>query len=216
MDLEVSIGVDDVGNRGEQIKDLIRKNPQIRSIRCHYFPIDYLKDINELLPQLEKLSVYDFDLKNEMVHFENVKQLVSQHKRPFSINQLVFARLDTIDMVYADEVFGTWMEFFGHHQNVTKLILRCNSADARLVELVGALPNLHEIELKLENDCSIMANTIIQIVQNHDQLMKFTFPMDEHSEPEIEKIQKQLANEWILEEIDDGIILLLHETETDL
>lgn len=60
-----------------QIEGLIRNNPQVKSIEINGFPSDYIKDINKLLPNIERLILNDqqIDTGDETVRFENLKHL---------------------------------------------------------------------------------------------------------------------------------------------
>lgn len=56
----------------KECKSFISKNPRIKIITLFGFPGNYMKIMNNLLPNLEKLTVH-FDIADEPVRFENVK-----------------------------------------------------------------------------------------------------------------------------------------------
>lgn len=102
-----------------QIEKLLVKNSHIRSIALRFFPADYVKSVAKLLPNLEKL--FEIDVGNETVHFENVKDFTIHSSLPRSIENLTFSHLESLLISYSSSVFNSWLQFFRNHPNIRKL-----------------------------------------------------------------------------------------------
>lgn len=63
----------DSQQRMDQIERFMRKNPQIKSIVIIGFPQNYVKIINELLPNIENFTIPTINTRNDTVRLENVK-----------------------------------------------------------------------------------------------------------------------------------------------
>lgn len=186
----------DVWKRKERIEGLLRKNPQIRSIKIQYGPMDYAKDINQFLPKLENLSLHTFDLGKNYVHFENVRNFVLSTRSPRSIENLSFARLETLKMEYSSAFFDEWVAFFKQHSNLSSLHLTdyYSEGSVPLVELTTELPNLNEVVMECSN--SIGAEAIGEFIKSHRKLTKFQFSFNEFAHDDVEVLKKRFERDW--------------------
>lgn len=185
-----------------QCERLIRKNPQIRKLKVWSFANDYARTINELLPELESLTLGNFYTENGMIHFKNVKHFWSAQSRSQTIDRLSFARLESLRMNYNGNDFNVWQNFFrNHNQTVTKLHLSKSQdpIDMHMVDfLIAELPHL--VKLTLINFYGIDTQIAARIFQNHPKLMRFEFARF-YTDSDINSFHDRFGNEWDIQVI---------------
>lgn len=72
--LDISI-TSEAWKRKDQIEGMLWQNQHIESVEFSGFPMDYIKNINAMLPNVFNLTLHGFDTGQKMVHLENVKHL---------------------------------------------------------------------------------------------------------------------------------------------
>lgn len=192
----------------EQLESLFRRNPHIRIIDLKCFSSDYVRKINELLPNLEDLTLHELSDLNERVHLENVKNLRLFVAYPRAIRSLSCPRLEFLDIDYYGS-FGELITFFRNHQDLGKLKLANfeRSPDGQaLVNLIANLPNLNELVIAGGKPYSI--EFIDQIIQSHKKLTKIQFPVELMAKYHdgFKQIIGKYKNEWNLKDLDQTYI----------
>lgn len=164
----------------DQIDELIRNNPQIQGIDITYSPNDYVKFINEQLPNLENISMFELKITgNDIVQFEHVTHFSFKfpgdgYDSISSIKKLSFPRLNSLKI--QNYHYGDWAtvlsnEFLIKHPNISRLhyvvYLPCDD----LLEVEFNLPNLTEIlfECPYYRD----SENVITFLGKHEKLTKF-------------------------------------------
>lgn len=197
--LDVNLDYDRANKRGKQIEGLLRKNKQIKSIEIRDFPTDYIKEIKYYLPNLENLTLNEFDIRNETIQLENVKHLKLRTSHPKSIDKLSISSLESLDFMYKEELFGEWVSFFRNHSFLGILhITTCNYLNVEhFMELMAEVSHL--VEMKLKTIGYFSAETIVKIIRNFKQLMTFELSLLIYGQCDFNILQKQFENEWIIE-----------------
>lgn len=195
--------------RINQIAELFRKNPQIRSFKPFYFPKHYAKVISKLLPNLENLSLQKLEIDSGIVRFEHLKHLtfyLCYHPR--SIDKLVLPIIESLTMSYAPDMFNSWSAFFNQHQHLKRLHMDVNSGeemDFKFVQLTAQIPNLLQITINGAHDMN--AQIVTKIIQSHKQLMKFEYKNSDERKVQQDKpiLQKQFGKEWNIKDTLAGL-----------
>lgn len=186
-----------VSPRGErQIEQMLKKNPQIQSIGSNILSAQIAKCINKNLPNLARLCVIDFNIKNETIHFDNAKHLILYRSSPQSMSKVSFGRLESLEMIYNDDLFIIWMDFFKRHQCLRKLTLKTKESidGSHLVRLADELANLDELTLELY-DC-VRNEVVAGIVDKLKKLMKFDILMEQDDKFDVNSLQRRFEQQW--------------------
>lgn len=194
----------------DQIFDLLEKNPQIRKFTPIYFPEDSVKMINDLLPNLEELTLQKLEIESGTVQFKQLKHLTFLFcHRPRSVDKLVLPKIESLTMGYVPDMFNTWNTFFKNHQHLKRLqigIFSNKPMDFTFVKLISQLPNLNEIVIDGTPD--INTETVIQITKYHKDLTKFEYKNLDNGQKIVNEkqiLQEILGNEWNIQEIYGGL-----------
>lgn len=177
--LDMAIESESTWDGREQIEGLIRKNPQIKSFGIAGLPMSsrkYFPILNQLLPNIERFNINWLYSEGPEVRFENVRHLSVRNYIPAAV-PVLFPRLESVKFRFKTDRFGDSQTFFRKHPNLTEMHI-CNDFQwdtnhARLVELLSEQPDL--IELKLEFGGAVYPQVIVQIVENHPKLVRFSF-----------------------------------------
>lgn len=181
--------------QSQPIEGLIEKNTQIRSLAVKWFPLDFVKTINRLMPNLESLKLHGFML-NQNVHFDHVKDFTLTISSPASIDKLSFSRLESLDIKYSPNLIAKWVTFFRQHRNLTKLHLNeyHTKMNVQLVELGAELLNL--VEMTLHCTGYVSADSIIEFIETHEKLMRFEFSMVSYNKADFDTLRQHFRNDW--------------------
>lgn len=203
--------------RHQQFETFFAKNKQISSIKFWDIPSDRLKTVNELLPNLQEIELSGFNI-NETVQFENVKKLHLPSTKTSAVKYLTFPKLEFLDADYdsSSEEYSTELRtFLQKHQNLSSLELHLSgrrTVEHELVDFISFLPNLVEFKVF----CAQGADTdlIVQIIQNHKNLVKFQFPVDDYhsnfnttKRKQLKQFRKQFENEWKIRDMRNHYII---------
>lgn len=186
------------------IESMMRKNPHLRSVDLNNFSIDFVKSLEQLLPNFERLTLSSFNLNDEIIQFENVKEFQIKNCKLLSPTQLTFANLQTLRLDYNHNQFEQWLNFFRMNKNVSQLefdIESVNLPSTQLDTLVAELPNLTEITVK--NLFPLAIEVIVQLIKNNSKLRKFKYIFYETDE---DALRESLEYEWKIREGGDGVL----------
>lgn len=187
---------------------IIIKNPQIKSIDLYGTNPKLIPAASTYLPQLETLTLFNFDLKNERIQFENVTTFsigsgFGFYTTPINIH---IPRLQNFCAEYNACQYDDYLEFLNEHKHLRRLHLDIHDLnDSQLQELTANLTNLVEMKLERKRQCetdNISSNSILSFLETHDKVNQFNvinFP--EHRENEL---QEQLASGWKTKIIERG------------
>lgn len=180
----------------DHVEELLRKNPQISSFDGRNFPKDYAKVISRHLKTLENLTLYEFDIGNDSVRFENVKRFNLYDVASSSIVNLSLPSLESMEFFYSSNLLAEWTAFFRNHRNLRRLHLMEPDDDMSvpLVELTAELQDL--IEVTFECRTRIRAQTIIKFIENHEKLTRFELLSTNLRRNTLTILEKRFENEW--------------------
>lgn len=148
--LDVSFFIN--GFRVSHIEDVVKMNPQIRSLRLHMCPVEFMKVIKNNLPNIESLELV-WPLENffqpgaKVVHFENMKTIAIDGlfkliAFPFTFNP---AKLKELRIGCISHFNKNWIDFIMRHKHLTKLeITRVRMSETELMRFAHELTNLNE------------------------------------------------------------------------
>lgn len=178
------------------IEGFLSKNPQIRSVESNQ-----VRMINKFLPNIENLTLYEFELRNdETLCFENVKILIMPNRMPLSqLKQISFPQLESLTMKFNLLDSATSEYLFGQHRNLKKLdfevrIIETND-EAEVNRLTAILTEL--IEIKLSIHANIKVPYVGTLIANHAHMTKLGLIAQD---VDVDGIGKQFGDQWDIQE----------------
>lgn len=193
------------GQCQSHFEGLIRKNPQIEEIDVPFLSPDLLNSINNLLPNLKKLTIEILEMGNNVIHLNSVK---SFNVATFdSLEAITFSHLKEFRVFYKFERLEDLIHFLQKNMQLERLTLLgyANVRDsATLFErLELELPNLIEITI---NEIKHSINMIVNFIQNHTKLQRFYIIPFASSEAGI--FAKILGNEWLVHNQQKNVLFM--------
>lgn len=185
-------------NDMKMFEDLLKKNPQIRSLKmgCNYEV--FLPKVNELLPELENLELlyYFNDDINTHVDFKNVKILTMFRDRYIiGSPNMNFEKLTELHTNVRSYGYNWWTEFFNKSETLERLHLDKGCADLGVFNEITSMElNLSEISLKPCDD--IGENEVLEFVQNNGNTEIFHFLSHNSLTSLAQILREKLAKEW--------------------
>lgn len=158
---------------------IVKKNPQIRSLKLGRYSRQLLVNINDLLPNLENLELIHYILNNDpestsAINFEHLKTLTIYPGYNSISNNFRFGNLVELHTDTYPSVKNWWTDLLRDNQNLTGLYLNRGCAnDKTLKEILSAKLKLIEISLTICRDDSY--GHVIDFVQRSEQIKKFHF-----------------------------------------
>lgn len=191
-----NIGNSPVQQRMKLVESIMTKNPQIKSIDARFATVEFVKTIADLLPNVTNLTLFDFEIKNRSVHFENVQNFKADSLSAGSIDKLTFSSLESVEIKYDIKKFDKWVAFFKQNPQIRRLYLNFfdTISDEQLVGLISELPGL--TEMKWGSYGSFNTRVISRVIQRLENLMKFEFSLNIYNEEDVDNFCKQFENEW--------------------
>lgn len=186
----------DVTNN-ENVRELIRRNPTIRSIQPQVRDWSLIIFISKHLSNVENLTI--FELRNEALHFENIKNLAFLMPTIDSIDKISVPRLDSLKIRLELRNYDKFMAFLSNHTQLRHLhvtdmsmsILRLFNEDTRF----ASLTNLTDVTLDVSIH-HIHADPIIQFIENRSRLQRCTFLGSLIHTSDFQVLRERLGNEW--------------------
>lgn len=164
--VELEIFVNDV-------KQMITKNPQIRSVSLEHVSAQFLELLSKNLPQIEILEILseiqDFP-SNERIHFRNVKSVLMKFQSFMAPIGISFPKIEQFELDIQPELPESWIQYIKQHENLKKLHLNGPVLDSHIVALSDGLPNLIDVSLNCASD--VRVETIISFVGKNQQMKK--------------------------------------------
>lgn len=185
----------------ESVKELIRKNPTIRSIAARLDDPGLVAFTNQHLPNIENLTICS--APNDSVRFESVENFDFTSGDASSIDKLSMPRIESLKMIYDPKHLNKWMAFFKNHTQLRQLHIR-EKYLGNIYKLLRIFDQFtahltHLIDVSLgsfvcNQDAQI--ESIVAFFENHKHLNSCRF-LDGDFEPEHQQIlRERLANEW--------------------
>lgn len=180
----------------EQLDDILRKNPQITEIEIHDFPKDYVKVVHELLPNITKLILHEFDIGDEEIHFEHVTNFTLYGRESRSVENFSFSNLTSLNMFeYPREKYDSLKRFLRKYNNL--LQFKVSSIDGQelpLIELTEDLEDLVEIDIR--TICHIRVEIICQFIDSHENLNKLRLWIYKPDPEYLNQLRERYQHDW--------------------
>lgn len=177
---------------------ILRKNPQIRSLKLHCDNLTILQTVNELLPNLEILefsshpSHSDVIIEND-INFKNVKILTLYPSHKVIPENL---RFENLEELHSDAFPGSsnWgIKLASQSKALQRLYIDLGCIDTIDLEMIiSANFTLAEISLNICLSCE--DERIVQFIENSHQIK--VFRMNSLPESSVQFIQENLGNKW--------------------
>lgn len=208
------------------IEQIVRVNPQIRSLQVHSASETFLRVASEALPNLEFLRIEPIwhqqasnfaEFHGADISFKNVKIL--EVKRPLSACHIEFERLEELRAMFAlNRDFEWWLHFIKKNTYLKKFQSiegRIDDYDILIFAHRGNL-NLEEISITLAKDVEV--KSLVELVTANPNTKKFCFKFDEeHSKRalKLSELRDEFKNTWKITHNSDSIELEKnHEDQT--
>lgn len=189
----------DVTNN-ENVRELIRKNPTIRSIQPQVRDRTLINFISKHLPNIESLTI--FDLGNDAIHFEKMKSLSLLMPTIDSIDKISVPQLDSLKIRLELRNYNKFMNFLNnctqlrhlHVTDMTMTSLREFNVDARFASLTNLTDVTFDVSIHY-----LHADPIIQFIENRTKLNRCTFLGSLIQTSDLQVLRERLGSEWKIE-----------------
>lgn len=192
------------------VENLLRKNPQIRSLILGCTSQTFLKTVNDLLPNLENLVLELFiTFRNSdnagTINFKNVKIFTMSSAFHTGPNYIHF---DNLEELHTDAFpgSGNWgIEFAKKTKSLQRLYIDRGCVGCTELDMLASA-NLHLTEISMELCLSVDKEKIVNFVRSNPQMKIFRFSTSVQSI--LQSIQQQLEHDWKITEmksLDGGI-----------
>lgn len=189
------------------ITNFLKNNVRIENLRIYYTNLMLLKEVNEILPNLETLeiSLFSDDYLNypDIVQFNNVKNLRMDYygEEPRIPERIFFNQLQQFHLATSLSNFiDKWFEFIDNqvNRNLTTFILATIELEKeQLFTIPEKFPDLQTLIIECWSK-KIRATEIISFMKKNKHLitLKMSIQIDGI---ELKKLQKVLENRWNVE-----------------
>lgn len=169
-----------------------------------FYPHDFAKVVSRLLPGLQKLALWNFDMGYDTVHFEHVKELRLLSSIDGSPTKMTFSNLHELEMKYESEYGDAWVEFFKQNKHLRRVVIeKCNAYaynfHAKFEQLIPELPNI--VDMTILIDQPISSKSLVRFIEGHAHLKRFKHGSSaQFPQLEIDELKKRLAKDWSIKE----------------
>lgn len=194
--------------------NVIKENPQIRSIDLYKPQPGMLYFTSIWLKHLENLTIHKFYLPilnetfagMEFFRFHNVKKFSMKHNSS-SPRYLHFTKLEEIHLssLTLDRI-EAWFNFLFEHKSLKRFHLKhLDINDQHFERLTVHLSNLEEMSISYRQRSVISIDIIINFVKNHKKLKQFQLMTCTTTDKVT--LQQTFTKKWTIKTIDDGILM---------
>lgn len=187
-----------------KFENLIKRNPHIFSIALDNISSKFLSIVNELLPNLQDLTLWTFEINRRSIHFENVKTFETQIGLYSSPVNITFSKLEELRMSLYIDGHHEWIDFFRNHSNLKRLHMKeilQNRMPLPFEELMAELPHLEEMSMRYKPNENV--ESIIVFLNNHKKLVKFE--LIECSDADKAILRNKCEHEWSIHNYRGGL-----------
>lgn len=180
--------------RNPPFPKFIEKNSQIRSLELQGGDFEFLQNVKTFLPQLETLTLQQFELQNGSIHFESVTTIFLKFfASPINLH---FPRLRTIHIDYNGVYSAEYRTFLNEHNHLRHLHLAYWTLhDSQFQQLTENLTELVEMTLEQKPESEVLSPAaIVNFLRRQPKMKRFNvinLPTHQNAE-----LQKQLGCQW--------------------
>lgn len=200
----------------DDVKRFILKNPKIQSISLRCDTNDFLWFISENLPQLNELTLNDFNGDpgdQREFAFENVRSLKTDNLRGHLPNG--FRDLEVLKMHNSVDWQASCLDLLEKNKDLKQLeimqTIYRNAVDLNL--LIGLIPNVVTLELHISYGVS--DNSIVNFIEANEMLEKVFFYRSKTFEETAAYLEETIGNEWDIF-VENQFCLYLNRKEVEL
>lgn len=178
---------------------LLRRNPQIKSLKLVFYPNDFIRMVNLYLPDLESLSLWSFDLRNYRIFFENVKKFELLSAIQGSPLKIAFRKLEELRMWYQPQFAQEWIGFFRMNPHLKRVYVEDYGENESTLDLEDLITQLSAIEdMSIFSTKSIHFETIVKFIETHRELKRFKYGSKDFDEHHTEYLKKEFHKNWTI------------------
>lgn len=203
------------GNRKEQVIGLIEKNPQICSVVVLWHTtVEFIYWINEILLNLETLE-FRYNGPHKPLHFESVKHCTLEVSPSYTLENLSFSQLKSLEATFGRGDLGKFTEFFRRHTNLERLNLtRIWNTVLPLEQLTSELVDLKELTLACGSGINV--DDVTTFIEKHPKLMKFQFTSREIPRADRQILIDRFSQDWHIGGVPGDMYGFLFEKKKNL
>lgn len=197
------------GKNQDNILKMLLKNRHIQNFEFYGVSKGFLRAVNELTPNLQKITLAEligFEKKEKNknfwdgIKFRNVKMLIAHQP----LNDLSFHNLEELHMHYSADGANKWNEFFRIHQSLKRLVINRSKKWGEKIVLIKFMKYLKKLtEVSIECDLRIKVEDIANFIISHKNLLKFKWTKSSKADKKI--LRWKFANEWKIIEFEKGL-----------
>lgn len=189
-------------NIEENAKNLLKNNSQITTISIQKSNLNFLKEVNEILPHLKSLKLKmlsndHINYQGDPIQFRNVKFLTieSNHNDEYP-KQIHFDKIHELTLDIQPIFSAEWIEFISQQlsSSISNLILQSGMlTNEHILTLAEKLPHLKTMKIVCQS--KISAYAIIGLIEKCKFLdtLQIDLLMDDFEE---ENLQNELRFKW--------------------
>lgn len=187
-----------------KFENLIKRNPHIFSIALDNISPKFLNTVNELLPNLQDLTLWTFETNGRSIHFENVKTFEMQFGLHSSPVNITFSKLEELRINFYIDRHHDWIDFAKNHSNLKRLHIKeifRNKMPLPFEALMVEFPNLEEMSMQYKPNENV--ESLIAFLNSHGKLVKFE--LIECSDADKAILRAGCEGEWLIQNYREGL-----------
>lgn len=193
------------------IKEILRQNPQLKSLEIKHCPLEILRTIKKHSPNLENLVLIDplhrqHCIFADKIHFGTVKSfkfreiVLTALKIPFTFDP---ENLRTLDVSANGDLHDIWLDFILQNKELKNLRLIIDIKEDQLRRIGTELQNLIEITITVNKYIEI--GNLIKFIEDNNSLEKITLPWFDRDN--ITELNEKFEQDWNTSFNDGGYCL---------
>lgn len=189
-----------------QVKQMLLLNPTIRSLALTNNSEIFLKNVVEILPELDSLEIKELQLHHgdperfDDIYFKHVRKLKITSKTIFTLKNTHFEHLQDLSIDLMPNVISAWESFINNQKGLIKLTMK-NSIDAMKISHFAEIwPKLEKVLIHCDKD--VDGQTIEAFVKRSKELKVLTLE-NFFDDMKTEFLLNRLGNEWNMRFLDN-------------
>lgn len=173
-----------------KLAKILEINSHIRSISIYRCDVDFLKMINEKVPQLESLNILFFDdnYEGEVVHLKDLKKLTFESEHKFDRIPL---RLESLEEFRNPGSFDSWFEIIIQNKHMKKLTISYLNYE-QLMRIANELQELEEITTWYSSDN--LPEEVVEFMETGKNLKRVLFSETNYATQRA--VKQRFGDEW--------------------
>lgn len=183
------------------IASFLRNNRQIKKLRIAYSNHKLLREVNNILPQLERLYLNELPNRfssffSRPVYFRNLKYFEIASFLGKMPHKIVFNRLERLSIIIQDKYFNQWQQFINNqvNSNISRLDLYIDAVRDEFPNIPIVFPQLRSAYITTIWT-NLFADDVILFLVNSKELryLELTAPI---SDSEVKRLEENIPSNW--------------------